>query len=283
MIRVKIKKLMGRWAIPGWIALGFAIFEEFVRFMEAADWVVENRHTAVVAWFIEHSARPGTVLCLMVLGFLWLGTLILKPTHDASARTASETSHDSPPVDRRPASATPPDRVRTPSAATAPRPNIIVLETRVVPVKLEGAFLKRSNTTEGNALAAVVIFRNDVLRGKPVSPMLTTRAHLVVHPKNGKKFHINSGYWLTDEFNTTDIGPSESATLILGTTRPGLDAIVVPDDLRESPESYHGPDGVTFTEEALIEVKLVGGWDGQYVQEFGFTLRLKPQFMITER
>ena len=132
------------------------------------------------------------------------------------------------------------------------------------------------------AAAAVVTFRNDAAPGKKVGYMNHTRAHLRIEPKGGQTLHANSGYWLKSDYNTIDIATGESPKLILAVSRLEDNLhMVTPDDQREDADNYEGPAGVGYdAEEATIHVKLVGGWEAQYVVEFRFLVRRRPEFAV---
>jgi hypothetical protein len=97
-------------------------------------------------------------------------------------------------------------------------------------------------------------------------------------------FTVHSGYWLDYEFNTVDIGPGEAHTLLLAIKTGDAGQLVIPEDRRESVDRYDAPKGIRIdAKKATIEVKLVGGWDGQHVRRFSFVVSQDPTLTISRR
>ncbi|MEA2490345.1 MAG: hypothetical protein QOH21_2137 [Acidobacteriota bacterium] len=147
-----------------------------------------------------------------------------------------------------------------------------------MPIEVDQHGLMKLSARSPNAAALVTTFRNDAPGGRPVGYMNHTRAHLRIEPQGERPLNVHSGYWLKSNYNTLDIGPGESPMLIVAVTNLEDGArLFVPDDEREDSDHYEPPNGVGFdADEAKVHVKLVGGWDAQYVFEFDFVVKKLP-------
>lgn len=277
----RLRKLKGWKGVVALVVIGLGTLYELVHFLEAIDFVMEFMHRPVVRLILEWSQHPGIVLVFILLGFLWLSFILRSEDEESEQEPLPLPPVALPAPAVRERVVVKPVRVREPEPPADPPPNIVVLECNVLPVEVDeyGRILTSNNPT---AAAAIVTFRNDVVAGKRVGYMNHTRAHLRIEPKGSKTLHVNSGCWLKSEFNTIDIGPGDSPQLVLAASALEDNLkMATPDDHREDVDHYEPPKGVGYeAEEAEIHVKLVGGWEAQYVSEFRFRVRRTPTLSV---
>jgi hypothetical protein len=172
---------------------------------------------------------------------------------------------------------------RSEAQTADPLPNIIVLECGVWGLDVNQYGIP-SVSPNANAAGTVVTFRNDAVAGRSVGSMHNTKAHVRVKIGQQNSFHVNAAIWLGADLNTVNFAPSDTRALVLAVATADRSRIAFPDDRRESAEHYDGPVGFSVEGElADVHVKLVGGWNAQFVYEFDFTVWLRPKLGIVQK
>lgn len=258
-------RLRSPWAIPGFILSGVGGFFWLVDTLGNIEWVVdlaENPRAQKVWQFVQ---TPVGGLLVFAIGIAWLVVCARMPL----PTSASVASNGTTPAER--------------AAENEPQPNVVVVETRSIYVQIEGNGLIKESSF-GGITGAVIVFRNDAVGGRRIGSLNNARAHLTVKPAGANPFTVHSGYWLDYEFNTVDIGPGEAHTLLVALKTGEAGQLVIPEDRRESVDRYDAPKGIRVdAKKATIEVKLVGGWDGQHVQKFSVAVSQEPMLTISRR
>jgi hypothetical protein len=196
----KLRKLKGWKAIVALIAIGVGTVYEIVHVLEAVDFVMEFMTRPVVLRILMYAGDPDVVLIGILLGFLYLAFLLQGEDDDEKeAKQAPEHS----PVSERTAPAVPlaSERRAPATAQTAldAAPNLVVVETSLRHVtRREGRLVEDPN---GDIVAAVVCFRNDVIKGRQVGEMETTKAHLRFQSLGKVVLNVDAGCWLEEEYN----------------------------------------------------------------------------------
>lgn len=259
--------------------IGFGAVYELVHFLEAIDFVMEFMRRPVVRLILEWAKRPAIVLVFILIGFLYLAFL-LPGEHEEEERHPRELVT---PVPEKTVVA--PAAIRAPVAQTAleAAPNIVVVEASVRHVSMSEGRLVEDPTSEVAAVA--ICFRNDVIRGRQVGEMESTKAHLRFQSLGKVVLNVDAGCWLEAEYNSVHFSPGDTHTLVIGARQaeegPDKVGIVVPDDRRESSETWNDLRWKTFeTNVADVHVKLVGGWPTVYAFEFDFALTTAPDFKV---
>lgn len=275
-------RIFGKWSIPAWVLVGLALFFLIVDLFQRADWLISIRKSPAFQAVVSWASRPLGFVLIFAGGLLWLTILAFSgvDSDEEGRRVESEPAPERIP-DERPAVA--PSKPSIAETALDAEPNIIVVETSIRHVNLSGA--KLVEDPNGGAVAAVVCFRNDAVRGRQVGEMETTKAHLRFQSFGKTVLNIDAGCWLEEEHNFATLSPGDTRTLVIGIRKvedgPDVIATSVPDDRRDSSDNWLDLRWkVLPTQIAGIHVKLVGGWPKVHVREFWFVLTTAPEFKI---
>jgi hypothetical protein len=258
----KLKRLTGCWAFPGFLLVALGVVFALIHFLEAADFVMEWKEKPIVRWILETADTPAGFMSVLVLGFIWLATLV---SHDSSGEESSQDAAPSPAA-----------RASL-NKSSDPAPNIVVLDTHLLAVELDDDFAVYPSA-DGLVVAAVIKFRNDAVKGRNTGVSIQTRAHLDI-TAGGQRLHID-GHWLGGNINRADFMVGDSRELVIAVLR-GNDTVLL-DDTREAYSGRIALMGLRSAD-AEIRVKLVGGLDTHHVEEFEFTLRCGAKFGLTQR
>lgn len=161
--------------------------------------------------------------------------------------------------------------------SAAADPNLIVLDCRVINFELDDDLVVRE-VLRGEKQAAIVLLRNDPMKGRRVGEMVNTRALLTLFPDGGTPVHIASAQWLDSSLNCVDFAPGDMHKLVIAVGVPLIENLAALDDGRE----INGSDAVRPVElpvgmkRADVRVKLVGGFNSEFVEEFRFELSTDP-------
>jgi hypothetical protein len=275
------------------------------------EYIAGLAHNPYALRLWEGIQSPIGRLIVLVVGIAWLAICARTPLEEDSSRNVTAATSDGPAAVTNTARASPDEKplpdvvtasprrraVPVPAKTRGPRevpatgigpdtePNIVLLETRVREVLIDESNHGLKTTVSSGFPAATVTFRNDVARGKRCGPMYHTRAQLRYVTVGGKTIHADAGLWLDSEYSTVDFEPGATSTLVIGVqagTLGGKSAFIM-NDRRETIDSYRMPESLGVPSEHLdVFVKLIGGWEAQYVAEFHLVWRADSSFEISE-
>lgn len=175
---------------------------------------------------------------------------------------------------RRAAETTP---LSTGPRTAAPEPNLVVLDCLTIPIEFDEELVARE-IFSGQKQAAVVVMRNDPVKGRLLARMVDTRALLTIVPDVGRTVHVAAAQWLESSLNCVDFEPGDTNKLVVAVRVPEIASPAALDDRRV----LNGPDDVRPIElpaamtRAIVTVKLVGGFHSEFVEEFRFELTANP-------
>lgn len=230
---------------------------------------MESFLTLLVKYKDAFTIIGGAVAALV--GGLFAVLKYVRPNNAPIAQTQKEAP---------PAAAAEPVHVRhRPPVPSQPAhgPNIVILDCRSVNI-IFGEEYQAKEVSEGVAEAAIVLLRNDPVKGRRVTGMVDTRALLTIVPDVGKPVHIAAAQWLDSTLNCVDFNPGDTNRLIIALRSLKVDRLGTLDDRRElnGPEEVKAVELPAAMQTARVLVKLVGGFDSDMIEELEFILTREP-------
>jgi hypothetical protein len=151
-------------------------------------------------------------------------------------------------------------------------PNIIFLRSLRLKVEFDEDDIARW-VIHGDE-ARVAEFVNEKEQGRSVGAIDNVKA-VITYKSPEHVFNVYYGYWLNEKYIETYFGLGSVRQLLIALeTNEGIWAV---ENHHESPDRYHPKIGALMTAERyLVEVRLIGGAESEFIKDFYFTLQCKP-------